>query len=152
MQTVALSPILTLLAWSVVLLLVQALQATTGILEHGLSYALSPQDEGLEVKGLYAGRINRAFFNLLETYPAFVALALALAITGKAGGTGLLGAQIWFWARVFLCADLYRRYPRCSHAGLGCLGDRSGDDADRPAGLTVRPSSHPRGTADGGRV
>ena len=101
MQTVALSPILTLLAWSVVLLLVQVfMQASTGILENGLSYAMSPQDDEREVEGLYAGRINRAFYNLIETYSAFIALALALAITGKTGGTGLLGAQIWFWARV----------------------------------------------------
>jgi uncharacterized MAPEG superfamily protein len=101
MQTVALSPILTLLAWSVVLLLVQMImQAMTGILEHGLPYALSAQDEERDVEGLYAARIGRAFYNLLETYPVFIALALALAITGKTGGAGLLGAQIWFWARV----------------------------------------------------
>ena len=101
MQTVVLSPILTLLAWSVVLLLVQLfMQATTGILEHGLAYALSAQDEERDVEGLYAARIGRAFYNLLETYPVFIALALALAITGKTGGTDLLGAQIWFWARV----------------------------------------------------
>ena len=101
MQTVALSPIITLLAWSVVLLLVQvAMQAVSGVLEGGLPYAMSARDEGRKVQSLYAGRISRALDNLLETYPAFVALALALAVTGKTGGTGLLGAQIWFWSRV----------------------------------------------------
>ncbi len=101
MQTVALSPMLTLLGWSVVLLLVQiTLQAVSSILELGLTYAMSPHDEGREARGLYAGRIARALYNLLETYPAFVALALALAMTGKTGGLGYLGAQVWFWARI----------------------------------------------------
>ena len=101
MQTVSISPILTLLAWSVVLLLVQmVMQSGAAILEHGLTYALSAQDEERDVEGLYAARIGRAFYNLLETFPVFIALTLALALTGKTGGTGLLGAQIWFWARV----------------------------------------------------
>ncbi len=29
-----------------------------------------------------------------------MALALALAVTGKTGGLGATGAQVWFWARV----------------------------------------------------
>jgi len=31
----------------------------------------------------------------------FVALALALAVTGRDDGLGATGAHIWFWARVF---------------------------------------------------
>ena len=38
--------------------------------------------------------------NLLETYPAFIALALALALTGKTGGIAATGALIWLIARL----------------------------------------------------
>ena len=42
----------------------------------------------------------RALKNLLETYPAFIALALALVVTGKTGGIGATGAWLWLLARV----------------------------------------------------
>jgi uncharacterized MAPEG superfamily protein len=48
-----------------------------------------------------AGRLDRALMNLLETYPAFIALALALVVTGKAVGIGATGAWLWLTARVF---------------------------------------------------
>jgi len=90
-----------ILGWAVVLLLVQlVLQAVAGVVELGFPYALSPRDEGREVKNVYGARLTRAFYNLMETFPAFVALALALAVTGKTGGLGATGAQVWFWARV----------------------------------------------------
>jgi uncharacterized MAPEG superfamily protein len=43
--------------------------------------------------------LSRALRNLLETYPAFVALALALVVTGKAGGMAEAGAWTWLIAR-----------------------------------------------------
>jgi uncharacterized MAPEG superfamily protein len=92
---------LKLLAWSVVLLLVQiVLQAATSSSELGLPYAMSPRDEGRRPRSVHAGRIARALANLLETYPAFVALALALVISGKTGGVGAIGAEIYLAARV----------------------------------------------------
>ena len=90
-----------LLGWSVVLLLVQlVIHTLAAVGEFGLPYALTPRDEGRQLQGTMAGRLTRAFYNLLETFPAFLALALALAVTGKAGGMGALGAHLWFWARV----------------------------------------------------
>ena len=92
---------LKLLAWSVVLLLVQiVLQAASSSSELGLPYAMSPRDEGREPRSVYARRIRRALNNLLETYPAFVGLALALVISNKAGGVGAIGAEIYLAARV----------------------------------------------------
>jgi uncharacterized MAPEG superfamily protein len=92
---------LKLLGWSVVLLLVQiVLQAASSSSELGLPYAMSPRDEGREPRSVYARRIRRALNNLLETYPAFVGLALALVISGKAGGVGAIGAEIYLAARV----------------------------------------------------
>jgi uncharacterized MAPEG superfamily protein len=92
---------LKLLAWSVVLLFVQiVLQAATSSSELGLPYAMSPRDEGHEPRNVYARRIRRALDNLLETYPAFVALALGLVVARKTGGAGEIGAEIYVAARV----------------------------------------------------
>jgi uncharacterized MAPEG superfamily protein len=92
---------LKLLGWSVVVLLLHVvLQATSSSSELGLPYAMSPRDEGRQPRSVYAGRTRRALANLLETYPAFVGLALALVISGKAGGVGAIGAEIYLAARV----------------------------------------------------
>ena len=89
------------LGLSVVLLIVQILlQAQTAIPELGLDYAAGPRDEPRPVKSTTAGRARRALANLLETYPGFIALVLALAVSGKAGGLGATGAWIWLAARV----------------------------------------------------
>lgn len=90
-----------ILAWGVILLLVQlVLQTLATVGELGLGYAFSPRDEGRKVKNVYGARISRAFYNLLETFPVFVALALALVATGKDGGLGATGAHVWFWSRI----------------------------------------------------
>ena len=92
---------LKLLAWSVVLLLVQiVLQAASSSSELGLPYAMSPRDEGRQPRSIYAGRTTRALRNLLETYPAFIGLVLALVISDKTGGVGVIGAEIYLAARV----------------------------------------------------
>jgi uncharacterized MAPEG superfamily protein len=54
----------------------------------------------VQVKGVYAGRAERALNNYLETLPAFIALALALVVLDKTGGLGASGAVIWFLARL----------------------------------------------------
>jgi uncharacterized MAPEG superfamily protein len=102
METLAEMPTeIVLLGWGVVLLLIQlVLQTLAAVSEFGLPYALTPRDEGRQLKGVMASRMERAFYNLLETFPAFAVLALALAVTGKAGGLGATGAHLWFWARI----------------------------------------------------
>ena len=92
---------LKLLGWSVVLVLLHIiLQAASSSSELGLPYAMSSRDEGRQPRSLYAGRTSRALRNLLETYPVFVGLALALVISGKPGGVGEIGAEIYLAARV----------------------------------------------------
>jgi uncharacterized MAPEG superfamily protein len=66
----------------------------------GLVWNAGPRDEGQPPLGKYPGRAQRALENFKETYPAFIALALALAVTAKTGGNGALGAWVWFAARV----------------------------------------------------
>ena len=90
---------LTVIAWSVILLLVYiGAQGFLSTLNLGVAYNLSSRDGG-HTPGLHAQRARRAVQNLLETYPAFVALALALVIANKAGGIGAVGAWLWLIAR-----------------------------------------------------
>jgi len=92
---------LTLLGWSVVLLLAHvALQGQTMTRDRGFSWGASARDGEPAPLGPLAGRAQRALRNFGETYPAFVALALALAASGRTGGVGALGAGVWFVARL----------------------------------------------------
>lgn len=88
------------LGWSVVLLLVQiVLQAGLTARDAGSAYAAGNHTEAAVLSPL-GKRVKNAPANLLETYPAFVGLALALAVTGKTGGWAATGAILWLLARV----------------------------------------------------
>ena len=100
MEAMAASTEITVLAWSVVLLLVQVVLQAVSTYDLGPNYLLGPRDERRQSRYVISGRLERALKNLLETYPAFIALALALVITGKAGGIGATGAWVWLAARV----------------------------------------------------
>jgi uncharacterized MAPEG superfamily protein len=92
---------LQLLAWSVLLLIAHiAVQGAFVAPLRGASWNAGPRDEGQPPLGKYPGRAQRALENFTETYPAFLALALALAVTSKGGGNGALGAWMWFAARI----------------------------------------------------
>jgi uncharacterized MAPEG superfamily protein len=96
-----------MLGVGVVLLLVQLfLQAIPATRELGGDYRAGPRDEARVLRGAFAGRADRAFRNLLETFPIFAALALALVVTGRNGGMGALGAEVWVVARI-LYVPLY---------------------------------------------
>ena len=100
MEAAAASSEIAVLGWSVVLLLLQVIVQATASSDLGPKYLFSPRDEGRVSRSVVAGRLLLALKNLLETYPAFVALALALVVTGKAGGIGATGAWLWLAARV----------------------------------------------------
>lgn len=96
-----------MLGLGVVLLLLQLfLQSVSSGIEMGGVYKAGPRDEARVVQGIFAGRADRAFRNLLETFPIFAALALALVVTGRSGGFGALGAQAWIVTRI-LYVPLY---------------------------------------------
>ncbi len=99
MDPVAASTEITVLGWSVVLLILQVCAQGIANYDLGLKYLAGPRDEQHASGRIVAGRLSRALRNLLETYPAFIALALALVVTGKAGGMGETGAWIWLVAR-----------------------------------------------------
>jgi len=95
------SPLVLLLAWSVVLLVAHVLlQGMLATKELGTEWNAGPRDEGKQTAGKLAGRAARASSNFRETYPAFIALAAGLLFTGEVSGLGLTGAIIWFVGRI----------------------------------------------------
>ena len=50
--------------------------------------------------GGWVGRAQRAHQNMLESLVLFAALVLIAVIAGKTNATTLLGAQLFFWARL----------------------------------------------------
>ena len=105
---------LTVLGWNVVLLLVHIVVQTLALIRDcGPSYALSNRD-GSRVPGPVTHRLTRGLANFLETYAAFVGLALALAVSGKAGGLGATGAVIWFWPGWSMFPSLLPAFRCCA--------------------------------------
>jgi len=97
MEELKASTEIAVIGWSVILLILHIVAQTVSLSKDtGAAYALSSRDEAKDVSPL-TGRLTRALRNFIETYPAFIGLALALAVTGKHGGLGATGA---LWARV----------------------------------------------------
>jgi len=91
---------LALLAWAILLGLVHAVatgQFTTA--QHGWRYGLSPRDERQPLTGVGA-RVERAFGNYMQTFPFFAAAILAAHAAGRHGWLTVVGAQLYFWARL----------------------------------------------------
>jgi uncharacterized MAPEG superfamily protein len=98
------NPELELLAWAVVLTFVQMLIAVAGAtLQVGLP-ALAGNREGLAPATGWAGRAHRAHRNMLENLVLFAALVLIAALADRTNPMTLLGAQIFFWARLAYAA------------------------------------------------
>jgi uncharacterized MAPEG superfamily protein len=92
---------LTILGLSVVLLVVHiGFQGQTVTKERGTTWNASARDGVEPPLGELAGRAQRALDNYKETWPAFIALALGLAVSGQSGGIGAIGACVWFGARL----------------------------------------------------
>ena len=99
--SVSLPTELLVLGWSVVLLLVHiGLQSVPATLELGSSWNAGPRDEERKPSSALAGRAERALRNFQETYPPFIGLALALVVSGQAGGLGATGSLVWIFARI----------------------------------------------------
>jgi uncharacterized MAPEG superfamily protein len=93
-------PELMLLAWTVLLAFVQMLVAVTGaLLQVGLP-ALAGNRDGLAPFTGWAGRAQRAHHNMLESLVLFGALILVAVVAQRTNPATLLGAQIFFWARL----------------------------------------------------
>jgi uncharacterized MAPEG superfamily protein len=91
---------LKLLVWTVALAFVQMLVAVSAAtLQFGLP-RLAGNREGLPERAGWAGRAQRAHFNMLESLALFATLVLVAQITNHTNATTALGAQLFFWARL----------------------------------------------------
>ena len=97
-------PELTLLVWAVALTLVQMLVAAQGAFMQVGPMRLVGNREGMpEITG-WGGRASRAHYNMLENLVLFASLVLVAVAVGKTNDMTLLGAQLFFWARVAYAA------------------------------------------------
>jgi uncharacterized MAPEG superfamily protein len=125
----ALSVELVILGLSVVLLVFHTLlQGHFATRERGVDWNAGPRDGVSAPLSDKAGRAQRALDNFKETYPAFIALALGLAVTGSTGGIGAIGAVLWFLARIVYLPLYLAGVPRwrsvvwlASMLGLGLM-------------------------------
>lgn len=90
-----------MLLWTVVLGLVQlVIHVLAAIKVRGLGWAFGPRDAAMPRLEGVGGRLDRAFYNLLETFPFFAAVILMAGSMGVHSSMTALGAQVFFWARV----------------------------------------------------
>ncbi len=93
-------PELMWLLWAVALTFAQMLVAVSGAtLRVGLPM-LAGNREPVPAFGGWVGRAQRAHQNMLESLVLFAALVLIAVVTNKTNSTTLLGAQLFFWARL----------------------------------------------------
>ena len=93
-------PELIWLLWAVALTFAQMLVAVLGATAQVGLPALAGNREGLVPCTGWAGRAARAHHNMLESLVLFAALVLIAVVTNKTNATTLLGAQLFFWARL----------------------------------------------------
>ena len=94
------TPDLQMLVWSAALALVQMLVAVAGAQgQLGLPLLAGNRDDLPRVTG-WAGRAQRAHFNLLESLAVFAIVVLVAHAAGRANATTALGATLFFWGRV----------------------------------------------------
>ncbi len=93
---------MTLLVWSLVLAIVQIFAFDiVRTNQYGLKWNTSARDEAMPPLSPVAERLQRAQSNLYETLPLFIAAVLALKLLGVSTTGTVLGAQLYFWGRVF---------------------------------------------------
>lgn len=92
---------LTLLAWTLVLAIVQILlPAMFRNRETGLEYNAGPRDSEGPPVGAVTGRLRRAQANLFETLPLFAVAVLIAHLADREGALTLWGAWLYLGARV----------------------------------------------------
>jgi uncharacterized MAPEG superfamily protein len=93
-------PELSLLVWSVLLAFVQVVVAVMGAqMQVGLLTLVGNRERFPEITG-WAGRAARAHRNMIENLALFAALVLVAVAAGRTNAMTLLGAQLFFWARL----------------------------------------------------
>lgn len=90
-----------MLIWSMLLGLVQlVIHVLAAIKVRGLAWAFSPRDAAMPRLEGVGGRLDRAFYNFLETFPFFAAAVLLAGSLGVHSSLTSWGAMLYFWSRV----------------------------------------------------
>ncbi len=88
------------LTWSVLLAIVHMLITVVALYSHsGLMATVGNRANLPELPG-WGGRAVRANDNMAQNLVLFAAVVLAVVVTGTTNPTTLLGAKLFFWARV----------------------------------------------------
>lgn len=88
------------LVFTIFLLIIQMLfQVGAGFLANGFMGFVGSRDDEVLSTGI-GGRFERAYYNMLETFPVFAALVLIVHITESFDSISALAVQLYFWARV----------------------------------------------------
>jgi len=91
---------LQMLLWAMALGLVHLVATVLAtIAQNGMMYAFKARDEQRPLVGTMA-RLERAFRNFLETFPFFIAAVLMAQALNHHTAMSVLGAQLYFWARL----------------------------------------------------
>jgi uncharacterized MAPEG superfamily protein len=67
--------------------------------ERGFMWNVGARDESTPLPSKLAGRLDRAFWNFLETFPFFAAAVLMAAILGRHNWETVLGAELYIAGR-----------------------------------------------------
>ena len=94
------TPDLKILVWTVALTFVEVLVAVLAAQAQVGLGMLAGNRDGLAPLTGFAGRAQRAHWNMLESLPLFIVLVLVAHIAGKANGTTLTGCELFFWGRL----------------------------------------------------
>ena len=88
------------LIFAIFLILIQMVfQSVAGMMANGLMGAAGSRDDEVLTTGM-GGRFERAYYNMLETFPIFAALVLIVHVTESWDTTSAIAVQLYFWARV----------------------------------------------------
>ena len=91
---------LSMLVWSVALMVVQMLIAAQGAAQQvGAARLAGNRDDIPPIAG-WAGRAKRAHLNMLENIVLFAALVLVAHVAGKSSALTVWGAHLFFWGRL----------------------------------------------------
>jgi uncharacterized MAPEG superfamily protein len=92
---------LRLLAWTLLLTLIQVLVTSAfRTRETGLNYNAGPRDDAGPPVGVVTGRMRRAQANLYETLPLFTAAVLLAHVAGREGALTLTGCWLYLLGRI----------------------------------------------------
>ncbi|MFB0872163.1 MULTISPECIES: MAPEG family protein [unclassified Sphingobium] len=92
---------LTILAWSMILLLVHIFAAAhVKTKQYGPKWNMGARDESLPPLNPLAGRLVRAQANYMETLPIAIVALIGVVLAGRSSEWTAMGGWIWLGARI----------------------------------------------------